>query len=203
MNLTPSPPDRRRVTRREDSNPRPLAPSRWPSSPAAKLSLTTGVVQAVFEGGVRLEDGTVAKLATSCWLEPEVGDRVCCLLADDVYVTHVLARDASRRTARVALPGIDALTVAAREIAVTATRKLSLASLVDCEVVAATGTVTLTAQNIAQSAANLITHAAEHVLVQAGTISQRATDLWSALARRHLLVAEKEVRVDGDIIQMG
>ena len=163
-------------------------------------------VDEVVEEGARLADGCIAQVATSCFIAPERDDLVCCLGTDDgeddVYVIHVLQR-AGGRSAVLAVPGIERLRLSAREIAIEATSKLSLTSLVDCELNAVTGMLELNAQNLVQRATGMLTQLADHLLSQAETVSLRAEHLLSAFAQRHLVIAEKEVRIDGDVIQMG
>lgn len=165
--------------------------------------LHTAHVTSVDDEHLTLDDGAIARIAVSCFISPQVGDLVSYLEADSCYVLHVLRRPADQRTARVALPGIDSLQFAAKELALQATSRLTLTSLVDCEVVAATGRLSLSAQNLISQASDSMVQLAEQVVTRAENISQTARHLLAAQARRHWIVAEKEVRVDGELIQMG
>ncbi|HEU4581519.1 MAG TPA: DUF3540 domain-containing protein [Polyangiaceae bacterium] len=155
------------------------------------------------DGWVTLDDASEARVAVSCFIQPQAGDWVCCLEAESSYVLHVLRRPEGERYACVALPGIDRLRLCTRELELTATRKLRLASLVDCELLASTGRLTLTAQNIVSQATDSLFQIARELVSRAENIQQQARHLLCSRARRQLIVAEKEVRVDGELIQMG
>lgn len=166
-------------------------------------TLRTARVVAADDDRLTLDDGSRADIALSCFIRPEVGDSVLCVDTERCYVTHVLRRGSTLRTARVALPGIERLAVTARSIALTATQKLELTSAVDCEILAATGTLSLSAQHLVSHAVATAFQLAREVVVRAENIQQMASHLLSTRARRQLLVADKEVRVDGELIQMG
>lgn len=194
MNLTLSRP----MSTRSDVPRRAAPPAAGPS-----VSWHTALVRSVEAEHVTLDDGSTAHIALSCFIQPRTGDRVCCLVADARYVVHVLQRSDAERSADVALPGLDRLRIATREIELQAARRLGLISLQDCELVAATGRLSLTAQNLVTRAADSLFQLARQVFCHAENIQHRAEHLFGAQAKRHWLVAEKEVRVDGELIQMG
>lgn len=187
-----------------------LAPVRLkeaePSTARQKLppaSLRTARVLAVEGEALMLSGGVTAYVAVSCWIQPEAGDLVAYLGNRTAFVVHVLQRSSTNRRARVALPGIDELELQADQLHFTTRRALSLSSLGDCRIMAANGTLSIQAQELVSTVKGTALHVAAQVFTRAENICNHARHLFSAEAKRHLIVAEKEVRVDGEIIQMG
>jgi hypothetical protein len=152
---------------------------------------------------LELVGGEPAELVPSCLLRPEPGDLVLCVDAGRARVLAVLQRAARSSPARLGVAGTPRLEFAAQEIELRAERSLTLTSRHDCEVTAAAGSLRLNAENLAMTVADSIIGVATEVLTTAQVITQRADALLSTLARRQLWVAEKEMRIDAETIQMG
>jgi len=168
-----------------------------------EVELRTATVASREGAQIRLLGGAVAKLGASCLLQPEPGDLVLVAQAAQAFVVSVLQRVPHSTACELGVAGVERLALAAPEIAIHAERRLCLSALLECEVTAAAGVLRLNAQNLAMTVADSIVEVADEVITQAKVITHRAEELLSTLAKRQLWVAEKEMRVDAETIQMG
>ena len=156
-----------------------------------------------------LDDGRVATAALTCVIEPRIGDRVLIAACADAqcYVVHVLSRApddvGDGGSATFSVPGIAQLTLAQRSIDLVATERLGLRSLKDAEIVAATGTLRVTANDLFRCVAQTVVDALKHYV---GSAEHYLLDV-DQLLRQHgqqvMLTADKDVKVDAERISMG
>lgn len=168
-----------------------------------EVELRTATVASSEGAHLRLLDGSVAKLGASCLLQPVPGDLVLVAQTAQAFVVSVLQRVPQSTTCELGIPGVERIALAAPELSIQAERRLCLSALLECEVTAAAGVLRLNAQNLVSTVADSIVEVADELITQAKVITHRAEELLSTLAKRQLWVAEKEMRVDAETIQMG
>jgi hypothetical protein len=151
-----------------------------------------------------LDDGRLARQALSCLVLPQVGDRVLVSSSAgaEAYVVHVLSRN-NLHAARLAVPGAAELHIEQESVALHAEGTIALHCLRDVEIAAATGVLTLNANNlfstVNESKVESVRHyvgKAEHYLLDAG-------QLLRLQGRQAMLLAEQDVKIDSDRISVG
>jgi hypothetical protein len=171
---------------------------------AASVTLSEATLAiALDEHRFVLDDGRVARQAPSCVLALEAGDRV--LVSNgraDVYVLHVLKR-ADPSLAELSVPGASELRIMQQRLTLQAGDDLALRSLRNVEISAATGLLSLHADNMSTTVNQALVESMRHYV---GSAEQYLLDV-SALLRLHgqqtMVCAEKDVKVDGQRISVG
>lgn len=186
--------NRQPVTQREARTAGPL----WHES---KVAVELG------EHRFLLDDGRLAHTALTCLIEPRVGDRVLAATCADAvcYIVHVVARPAGAEPADATLtaPGIAHLSVRQRSIELVATERVALRSLKDVDVVAAAGTLSITANDLFRTVLQTVVDSMRHYV---GNAEHYLLDV-EQLLRQHgaqvMVTARHDVKVDADRISMG
>jgi len=178
------------------------------SSPAAAaiLHLREAIV-AVALGGDRflLDDGRLARQALSCLVGPEIGDRalVAASANGDCFIVHLLARAAAPAPVRLGVPGANELRIVQPRIVLQASEEIALQSLRAVEVSAATGTLALNANDLHCTVNETLVQTAHNVVAQAGHYLLQSSGLLRLQGQHAILVAEHDVKVDGERISVG
>ncbi|CAB3760464.1 DUF3540 domain-containing protein [Paraburkholderia solisilvae] len=185
---------RQGVTQREVCTTSPL----WHES---KLAVELG------EHRFLLDDGRLAQTALSCLIEPRVGDRVLVATCADAlnYIVHIVARPAGTSVADATLsaPGVAHLSVRQASLELVATERVALRSLKDIDIVAAAGTLSVSAHDLFRTVLQTVVDTMRHYV---GNAEHYLLDV-EQLLRQHgaqvMVTAEKDVKVDADRISMG
>lgn len=163
-----------------------------------------GIAVTLGEHRFLLTDGRIARQALSCVIAPEVGDKVLVGGASgaDCYVLHVLQR-ADPALAELSVPGATELRIRQARLALHARDALGLHSLRDIEIGAATGLLSLHADNMFTTVNEALVQSMRHYV---GSAEQYLLDV-SQLLRMHgkqaMLHADQDVKVDGQRISVG
>jgi hypothetical protein len=180
---------------KEHVSPTPL------SSEPAWVEATIAVDLA--EGNYLLDDGRIARQATSCVVTPAPGDRVLVAVCRaDSYIVHLLSRSRGVE-AFMGVPGAQQLTIRQPHIALTATEQVSLRSLRDVEVTAVNGVLSFNAYNLFSTVTESLVQNVRHYI---GNVEQYLLDVKQILrlhGKQASITAENDVKVDGDRISMG
>jgi hypothetical protein len=177
----------------------PLAPRMLEATVAVELDTTR----------VLLDDGRVAATALSCLIQPRVGDMVLVAERADSsrYIVHILVRSAETNTApgeaTLSVPGAAKLTIAQPTIDIVATERVALRSLKDADIVAATGTLSVTANDLFRTVAQSVVDAFRHYVGHAEHYLLDVDQLLRQHGKQVMVTAEKDVKVDADRISMG
>lgn len=176
-----------------------------PPAAAAILHLAEAIV-AVALGGDRflLDDGRLARQALSCLVGPEIGDRALVAASGngDCFIVHLLAR-AAPAPVRLGVPGAHELRIVQPRIALQASEEIALQSLRAVEVSAATGTLALNANDLHCTVNETLVQTARNVVAQAGHYLLQSSGLLRLQGQHAILVAEHDVKVDGERISVG
>ncbi|MDN7183254.1 DUF3540 domain-containing protein [Caballeronia sp. SEWSISQ10-4 2] len=156
-----------------------------------------------------LDDGRVAATALTCLIEPRVGDVV--LVAERAdgsrYIVHILARDAESDGASndvvLTVPGATKLTIAQVSIDIVATERAALRSMKHADIVAATGTLNVTANDLFRTVTESVVDAFRHYVGHAEHYLLDVDQLLRQHGKQVMITAEKDVKVDADRISMG
>jgi hypothetical protein len=156
-----------------------------------------------------LDDGRAALAALTCLIEPRVGDRVLVAESADAnrYIVHILARSAEANAAHadatLSVPGARKLTIAQPTVDIVATERAALRSLKDADLVAATGTLSVTANDLFRTVAQSVVDAFKHYVGHAEHYLLDVDELLRQHGKQVMVTAEKDVKVDADRISMG
>lgn len=156
-----------------------------------------------------LDDGRVAGMALTCLIEPRVGDSVLVVERADASrsIVHILARSADASAgpaeATLSVAGIEKLTIAQTSIDIVAIERAALRSMKDAEVVAAAGTLTVTANDLVRTVAQSVVDVLRHYVGHAEHYLLDVDQLLRQHGRQVMVTAEKDVKVDADRISMG
>lgn len=156
-----------------------------------------------------LDDGRIACTAVTCLIEPRVGDMVVVLERPDGsrYILHILARsseaNAAPAEATLTVPGAAKLTIEQASVDIVATERAALRSMKDADIVAATGTLTVTANDLFRTVAQSVVDALRHYVGHAEHYLLDVDQLLRQHGRQVMVTAEKDVKVDADRISMG
>lgn len=177
----------------------PLAPHLQEAAVAVELD----------SGRFLLDDGRVASTALTCLIEPRVGDAVLVVERADTsrYIVHILARsadaNAAHNEATLTVPGARKLTIAQAAIDIVATERAALRSLKDADIVAATGTLSVTAQDLFRTVAQSVVDAFRDYVGHGEHYLLDVEQLLRQHGKQVMVTAEKDVKVDADRISMG
>jgi hypothetical protein len=156
-----------------------------------------------------LDDGRVAATALTCLIEPRVGDTVLVVERADAsrYVLHILSRSAEANAApadaTLSVPGAARLTIAQASIDIVATERVALRSMKDADVVAATGTLSITANDLFRTVAQSVVDAFRHYVGHGEHFLLDVDQLLRQHGKQVMVTAERDVKVDADRISMG
>ncbi|CAB3770204.1 DUF3540 domain-containing protein [Paraburkholderia humisilvae] len=186
--------NRQSATRREASTASP----QWHES---KLAVEIG------EHRFLLDDGRIAHTALTCLIEPRVGDRVLVATCADAscYVVHVLARPAGagHADATLSAPGVERLSIKQRSLELVAAECAALRSLKHVEIVAAAGTLTVSANDLYRTVLQTVVDTMQHYVGHAENYLLDVEQLLRQHGAQVMVTAEKDVKVDADRISMG
>lgn len=173
--------------------------------PAAIAAITDARIAVLFDdGSCLLGNGTRARRAFSCLVEPQVGDRVLASLTGDglCHVLHIIARSGGD-SASLSVPGVSSVALRQSRIALHAIECLHLGSAGEASLSAAGGTLSLNGRNLFVTVSETIVEQACHYV---GKIGQYLLDV-RELLRLHgndaLLTAARDIKVDAERISMG
>jgi hypothetical protein len=134
-----------------------------------------------------------ARCAVNLLVNPYVGDKVCFVEMDnEYYITQLLSRDISSDT--LTLQSDKKVHWLAPEFKLTAFENLELVSL---------NKIAVTSKNYVMSAANTMIQQAENLIQHVGQFSLTAKGLLRLNGKQQIITAEKDVRIDGERINMG
>jgi hypothetical protein len=149
-----------------------------------------------------LSSGRRARAALSCLLVPANGDRVVCTGNNsEVFITAIVQRSSTQPATLGQLH--QPLRLHASELTLSAGKKLLLGSAGDCDINTVRGSLSINCHHlITQVAASWIQSAA-HCVARFGDLTTTVKQLLRTHAQRQLITAEKELKVDADVIHMG
>ncbi|GLU31288.1 DUF3540 domain-containing protein [Trinickia caryophylli] len=156
-----------------------------------------------------LDDGRIAIAAVTCLIAPHVGDTVLLLERGDAsrYILHILARssdaNAAPAEARLSVPGAEKLTIEQACVDIVASERAALRSAKHADIVAATGTLTVTANDLFRTVAESVVDALRHYVGHAEHYLLDVDYLLRQHGQQVMVTAEKDVKVDADRISMG
>jgi hypothetical protein len=156
------------------------------------------------EATVLLSDGRHARVAVSCLLRPQAGDRVALteLGRNEVFVHAILERD-NAQPASLQVPGAESITLSARRLVFAASDSLQLQSLRDIEVAAAAGVVSIAAPHVAITAVESIIQTAKQYLATVGAYALQVRSLLRLHGQQAIVTAEKDMKIDAERISVG
>lgn len=161
------------------------------------------VITARLDDGFLLDDGSLAQAATSCLLQPLVGDRVLTACCDDqVFVLHVLTR-AAGQAADIGVAGAGRLRLGHERLELNASQGLALRCLKDVEVQSVGGSLNLAARNLVLTAIDALLEQVRHRITRAEEVCVRAKGLLRLHGQHGFITAERDVRIDGERINVG
>jgi hypothetical protein len=151
-----------------------------------------------------LSDGGCARVAASCLLQPQCGDRVVLteLASGEAFVHAILERDAAQ-PAELRVPGAERATLSARRLVLAASDSLEMHSLGDIELAAAAGVVSITAPHVTVTAVESIIQSAKQYLATIGTYALQVSSLLRLHGQQAILTAEKDMKIDAERISVG
>jgi uncharacterized protein DUF3540 len=178
------------------------------ASTASPLWHESKIAVEIGEHRFLLDDGRIAHTALTCLIEPRVGDRVLVATssADAVcYVVHVLARSAGagHADATLSAPGIERLSIRQRSLELVAAESAALRSLKHVEIVAAAGTLTVSANDLYRTVLQSVVDTMQHYVGHAENYLLDVDQLLRQHGAQVMVTAEKDVKVDADRISMG
>lgn len=134
-----------------------------------------------------------ARCAVNLLVKPSIGDKVCFVEMDNAYyITQLLSRGDNHDP--LVIQSDKKIHWIAPEFTVTAFDNLELISL---------NKVAITSKNYVVSVANTMVQQANQLLQQVGQFSLTAKGLLRTSAKQQVITAEKDVRIDGERINMG
>ncbi|WDE08067.1 DUF3540 domain-containing protein [Thalassomonas viridans] len=170
----------------------------------AKLKLAVEPqLNAVFTGEItgydkekqhwQLDGEFYASCAISLLVKPELGDKVCFTQVEGCYyLIQILSRSHNHQELVLETP--KKVHWIAPRLRFTAFEQLELISL---------NKLALTGKDYVMSATSSMVLHAEHMIQQLGQLSLTAKGLLKQSAKHQVITAEKDVRIDGERINMG
>ena len=152
----------------------------------------------------RLQDGLCARQATSCLITPQAGDRVLlvCMADDSHYVLHVLSRQ-DKRSATLAVPGTERLSIQQGSIDVSATQAIAMRAGGEVAITALHGPLSLGAPNIFTSATESLVHTARSYVGQVEQLLFKASQLLRLHGEQVIVTARQDAKIDAERISLG
>lgn len=134
----------------------------------------------------------LAKVAMSLLVKPEIGDVVAFVVYQNEYIiTQILRRSNAVRTT---LQSQDEMCWVAPKVSIQAQDSVEMMAL---------NTVSVSANNLMQSARETSVQQAQTLIQHAAQVSMTADEVMNLTAKQQMLIAEEEVRIDGERINMG
>lgn len=166
-------------------------------------ALSDAEVSAVLPQGVfMLDDGTSARRAASCLLQPQAGDRVLlATIASETFVLAVLERIGEK--AELDVPGAASVQLRAPRVQVAATESIELQSACDIELTAAAGKLSLNARHLLTTVTDALIQNARQYITHVESYALKARALLRLHGRDAIVTAEKDVNVDAERINLG
>ncbi len=158
-------------------------------------------VIAVSKNSWLLSNGKQAELAVSCLLQAQVGDEVLVTHAP-VLILAILKRRGGK-TARLSVPGAAEIRFQQAKISLQATESLTLVSLKNAELTAATGTLKLAARNLFTTVIDTLIERAADKLCKVSSYSLNASSLLRFRSRHGIITADEQIRIDAEQIHLG
>lgn len=136
----------------------------------------------------------IAHVAVSLLVRPIIGDTVAFVLVkEDVYVIdQILMRDSKDNM--IDIESDRKMQWQAPEISIQAQNSVEIAAL---------NNVSVTAKHLVQSSQKSLVQRSENLMMHAEYLSASADCVMNLIAQQQLLIAEEDVRIDGNRISMG
>jgi Protein of unknown function (DUF3540) len=164
-----------------------------------------GYVREVREDAtLTLTDGRCVRVAASCLLQPQCGDRVVLIeiAGGEAFVHAILERDAAQ-PANLQIPGAQRVTLSARNLMLAASDSLQMCSLRDIEIAAAAGVVGITAPHVTVTAVESIIQSAKQYLASIGTYALQVSGLIRMHGQQAIVTAQQDIKIDAERISVG
>lgn len=135
-----------------------------------------------------------AHVAVSLLVTPEVGDKVAFIFLDETgyIINQILARNIQNTS--MTLQTDREVNWLAPRISIQAQDELELVAL---------NTVSMMGNNLVHSAQTSLVQQAETMIMQANQLSATADGVMNLTGKQQMLIAEEDVRIDGNRINMG
>lgn len=149
-----------------------------------------------------LEDGRQVRQAVSCLVQPQPGDQVLLVATEQgTFISQILTRSSEQT---LTLGQLDQpLAVQGDQLQLIASQSLELGSAVDCDITAASGTLSTQAAQMTTTVMGSWIQNARTNISRFGDWSVSVRELLKLHSKRQQLSADKELKVDADIIHMG
>lgn len=153
---------------------------------------------------VTLTDGRCVRMAASCLLQPQSGDRVVLIeiAAGEAFVYAILER-AAARPANLHIPGAQRVTLSAPNLVLAASDSLQMCSLADIEIAAAAGVVGITAPHVTVTAVESLIQSARQCLASIGTYALQVSGLLRLHGQQAIMTAQQDIKIDAERISVG
>ncbi len=170
---------------------------------ASQIGILYRYIDSVCGDSYLLDDGLRAKVALSCLIQPQIGDKVC--VSTDGrggnYITAILNRaDATKTTLQVS--GGEKLTIAMPKLELYGDQSLEL-SAPKLNLTAMGGKLVISARQVMTHASDSIVEVARSYFGKVSHYGVQAAELMHLKSRQKIIVAEKDIRLDGEHINMG
>ncbi|OYO27463.1 DUF3540 domain-containing protein [Janthinobacterium sp. PC23-8] len=151
-----------------------------------------------------LDDGRLARQATSCLLTPQAGDRVLSVSGRDgtAFIVHVLQRN-ELQAASLGVPGAQQLTIAQERITLSASDQIEVHALRNIDVTAATGVLSMACGNLFMTVNETLVQNTRNFIGKAGQYLLEVKQLLRLHGQQTILTADKDIKVDAERINMG
>ena len=166
--------------------------------------MEVGVALSLGESRHLLVGGRVARVAVSCLLQSEQGDRALAVetASGELFILHVLSRMQGEE-ATIVVPGAVQLSLQQRRVVIQGWETIALTSLLDVDITSAHGNLRLNARNLFQTVSDTLVQSATHMVAQVDHCLMQAKKLLRFHGEHVLVTANKDVKVDGERISMG
>ena len=121
---------------------------------------------------------------------------------DELFILHVLSR-AAGQIADLEVADAERLRIGHARLELNASEAMSLCSLKDMELQAVTGSLALSARNLLLTAIDSLIEQVRHRISSAQDICLRARGLLKVHGGDSFITAERDVRIDGERINVG
>jgi hypothetical protein len=163
-----------------------------------------GVITGKKENGTYILDMELdAVRAISCIVVPDTGDYVnYCETEKGRYILNILQRNVS---SEICLNGPDSneLTVNSKRFRILSEKSVEIVSCGDITISSIAGTIVLNAQNFLKSIVDSAITLAQNCIIRAVQISTDVEQVCRIHSCHHIITADKDVRIDGERINMG
>ena len=162
------------------------------------------IVVALEQHAYLLNDGRMAHQALSCLVRPEVGDHVLTATCqnDTSYILHILQRPEPKHV-QLGAPGASEMRIEQSRITLNAAENITLHSLADVDVTAATGVLSLNGRNLFTTVHESLVQSVGQFVGKAEHYLLEVRQLLRMHGQQAIVTAEQDVKVDGERISMG